>query len=198
MKRERRTNIKGRIARIILNDPHGTHTKYRIAKLAECSYPWTHGLLGELEDKGIMDNTRVLDFRALMSWWRKYQSPSTYRSYMVRDPLKLLKDADLQYVLTTYLAENLIQNYLFPSRTDIYIRHSDRVKWHELIIRDGLVGKGNFRICLGDEHVFYNSQRVDGFELVSTPQLIMNLYEEGSVCVEAADMLMDKMERHAA
>ncbi|RNJ78535.1 MAG: hypothetical protein EB830_00015 [Nitrosopumilus sp. H13] len=197
MTRDRRTDIRGRIARILLNDPHGNLTKYRVAKLANSSYPWTHSLLKELEDEDITVKTKVKNFREFLAWWRRHQSRHTYRAYMVRDPQKLLAEAGLPYALTTYHAENKVQSYLFPSRIDFYIRHSDRTKWHEMIIKDGLVGKGNVRVLLGDEHVFYKSHRTDGVELVSTPQLIHDLYEEGGVCTDAADMLLEKMERHA-
>ena len=90
-----------------------------------------------------------------------------------------------------------MQNYLFPSRTDVYIRYDDRIRWHDFIVRDGLVGRGNMRILYGDEHVFYNSVRVKGLTLVSAPQVVLNLYAEGGVCVEAAEMLAARVENDA-
>ena len=72
MKTETRTRIKGRIARILLNTPDGSLTKYRVAKLAECGYPWTHTILKRLEGDGIVKGTGVVDFGALFSWWRRW------------------------------------------------------------------------------------------------------------------------------
>ena len=60
-----------------------------------------------------------------------------------------------------------------------------------------MVGKGNVRILIGDDHVFYKSFKVDGFSLVSVPQITYDLYQEGNVGIEAADMLLEKMEKGA-
>lgn len=194
MKTEAKTAIKGRVARILLNTPGGELTKYRVAKLAGCGYPWIYTILKRLEDGGIVEGTRVADFGALFSWWRKWQPAPKYREYLVKEPLSALRNAGLEYALTTYRAENKMQDYLFPSRTDVYVRHGDRVKWHEFLIRDGLVGRGNMRILHGDEHVFYNSAHIDGLTVVSAPQVVLDLYAEGGACVEAAEMLAARVE----
>lgn len=197
MKKETRTNIKGRVARILLNEPAGTLTKYRVAKLAGSSYPWIHSLLQKLEERGITHKTRVKDFKSLFLWWKRWQPAFEYREYMVQNPLELLRETGLEYALTTYQAENKTQNYLFPSRTDVYIRPEDKQRWHGLLVENGLVGKGNVRILYGDDHVFYKSFKADGFTLVSTPQIIFDLYNEGNVCVEAGNMLLEKVEKDA-
>ena len=197
MKTETRTNIKGRVARILLNEPNGTLTKYRIAKLADSGYPWIHNLLKKLEKENIIQKTRVRNFKSLIEWWKRWQPIPEYREYMIQKPLELLKETNLEYALTTYQAENKVQNYLFPSRTDIYIKSSDKLKWHELLVQNGLVGKGNVRILIGDDHVFYKSFQVDGFTVVSIPQIILDLYIEGGVGIEAGDMLLAKVEKDA-
>ena len=197
LKTETRTRIKGRIARILLNTPDGSLTKYRVAKLAGCGYPWTHTVLKRLEADGIVKGTRVEEIGALFSWWRRWQPASRYRGYMVRESLDVLRNSGLEYVLTTYVAENKMQNYLFPSRTDIYIRHEDKERWHSLLVRNGLVGRGNVRVLYGDEHVFYNKAHIDGLALVSVPQMVLDLYAEGGVCTEAAEMLVARMENDA-
>lgn len=191
------TNVKGRVARILFNNPKGTLTKYRIAKLAGATYPWIHTLLRKLEKLGFIQQTKIIDFKGLMKWWLQYQPPPKYRSYMIQKPLELLREADLQYALTTYQAENMVQNYLFPSRTEIHIRLEDKQKWHELLAKKGLVGGGNVRIYYGDDHVFYNSFERRGLTLASIPQLIFDLYSEKVFCVEAADMLLEKEEKIA-
>jgi hypothetical protein len=98
--------------------------------------------------------------------------------------------------LTTYQAENLVQNYLFPSRVDIYIKESDWEQWHDILSKKGLVGKGNVRLILSDEHVFYNSFEKDGLKVVSMPQLIIDLMNEGGVCVEAAELLIKRIAKN--
>jgi hypothetical protein len=76
---------------------------------------------------------------------------------MHKDPLSLLNKVKIPYALTTYQAENLVQRYLFPSRTDLYIERKDTEEWHKLLTVEGLVGKGNVRILIADSHVFYGS-----------------------------------------
>jgi hypothetical protein len=62
---------------------------------------------------------------------------------------------------------------------------------------EGLVGKGNMRLLTTDPHVFYNSFRQQGLNIVSIPQLIVDLLEEDGVCTEAAEKLLEKVMKHA-
>ena len=55
------------------------------------------------------------------------------------------------------------------------------------------MGKGNLRLLMDDEHVFYGSFEQKGLKVVSLPQLIVDLFDEGGVCVEAAEMLLKKV-----
>lgn len=193
---ERRGLVRERVLRILLNNPSGSLTKYRIAKLSEGAYPWIHELLKKLEKEGVIKGTKVKDFKKLVTLWQKWQVKPSKKEYMLRKPLEVLKNAKLQYALTTYQAENIVQNYLFPSRIDFYIDPKDKEKWHRMLSKEGLVGKGNTRILIGDKHVFYNSFERDGLKIVSTPQLIVDLLNEGGVCVEAAESLLEKVLKH--
>lgn len=187
-----RGKVRDRILRVLANNPSGDMSKYEIAKQACATYPWVREFFLKLEEKGLVKGTTVLDYPALLRYWQSVHIKYKYREYMVKEPLKLLKNSGLPYALTTYQAENLIQNYLFPSRVDVYIKEEDWQQWHDMISKKGLVGKGNLRLLLAQEHVFYKSFEKDGLEIVSTPQLIIDLMIEGSVCVEAADMLIKK------
>ena len=188
-----RGKIRDRILRIIANNPTGNISKYRIAKLADCSYPWVREFFLKLTKMGLVKDTTVLDFPGLLNYWQSHRIKNKHREYMLKDPLKTLKNTSLSYALTTYQAENLVQNYLFPSRVDIYINESEWKQWHDILSKKGLVGKGNVRLLLSDEHVFYDSFEKDGLKLVSMPQLIIDLMNEGGVCVEAAELLIKRM-----
>ena len=111
---------------------------------------------------------------------------------MVKEPLKILKKTKLDYTLTTYQAENIVQHYLFPSRIDMYIKENDLDNWHSLMTKNGLYGKGNVKIIIADEHVMYAKRIINGISIVSVPQLIVDLAHEGGPCREAAEMLMEK------
>ncbi|MBN2368683.1 hypothetical protein JXC34_06690, partial [Candidatus Woesearchaeota archaeon] len=131
------------------------------------------------------------DKKKLLKFWQSIsKSRHKSRSYMIKEPLKLLRNSKLDYALTTYQAENLVQHYLFPSRIDIYIKEDDLEKWHLIMTENGLYGKGNVRIIIADPHVMYAKRNINKLSVVSLPQLIIDLYNEGGPCAEAADMLM--------
>jgi hypothetical protein len=188
----RRGEIKEQVLRILLNYPDGSLSKYRIWKLSEGSQTWVYDFINILEEKGYLDDTRVTDPRGLFEYWAENRVIPDEKHYMVRNPMQLLEDVEREYALTTYRAENLVQNHLFPSRTDIYCKTDDLEYWHSLLGKKGLVGGGNFRTLYGSNHIFFGSSRVQGYTVVSTPQLIVDLLVEGGPCVEAAEMLIEK------
>jgi len=181
-----------RILRILLIRPNGTLSQYRIAKEADCSQPWAHSFLRKLELKKLVKNTEVIDVEGLFSYWIEINPRPSFREYHVQNPLEVLSTTDLNYALTTYYAETLTQNYLFPSRVDIYVQEHELQAWHKLLTATGLVGKGNFRLLIDDSHVFYANIKKKGYSIVSTPQLIFDLLREQGVAVEAAHMLMER------
>lgn len=191
---EKRGYVREKILRVILNHPQQNLTKYRIVKNSGANISWVIEFLKKLEKMGLVEGTKVKDYRKLVLFWRNLRKRPEFREYMVKKPLELLKKTDLQYALTTYQAENFVQQYLFPSRTDFYIDPKDRERWHRVLTEEGLAGKGNTRVLIEDIHVFYNTSNKNGLSIVSIPQLIVDLLEEGGPCTEAAEMLMKKEE----
>jgi len=182
----------------MLNEPDARLTKYKIAKLSQCSREWVIEFLRKLEAQGLVEQTKVLNYDGLIRLWGQIRLKPEHRDYMLREPLEFLRKLKLQYAITTYQAENLVQHYLFPSRTDIYILEDDRAKWHDSIVTEGgLVGRGNTRILLADSHVFYKAFKIEDLGVVSLPQLMVDLLAEGGPCVEAAELLLEKMIKHA-
>jgi hypothetical protein len=181
------------VLRVLLNNPAGELTKYRVAKLADSSFSWVHEFMKELEKKGLLEKTVVKDYKGLIKFWLKIKTkPRTY-GFMHRDPNSIIKNTLLPYALTTYSAENLVQHFLFPSRVDLYINRDDIPKWQKVITAEGLVGQGNLRLLVSDDHVFYKCFEAQGYNVVSIPQLIVDLLFEGGVCTEAGEKLLEKM-----
>jgi hypothetical protein len=196
-KMKKRGYVQERILRVLLNNIDKDLTKYRIAKLSHGNISWIIETLRKLEADNILENTKVKDFNKLIILWQKLQiEPLFKRDYMLRNPLKLIKDTKLQYAFTTYQAENLLQNHLFPSRIDFYINLNDIWKWNNILAKEGLVGKGNIRVLSTDDHVFYDSFEIKGYRLVSIPQLIVDLLNEGGVCIEAANKLIERVPKN--
>ena len=182
---------KERILRVLLNNPDGTSSKYRIAKEVDASEPWVLEYTGRLEDKGLIENTAVLKPRKLYEEWQDVRVAPNQLSVSLQQPMDLLQETNLDYALTTYQAENLVQGFLFPSTTDFYIRPKQAEEWTQIIEDKGLLGGGNTRVRVTDDHVFYETERRNSHMVVSTPQLIVDLLVEGGPCDEAADKLID-------
>lgn len=188
--RERGFN-KERIIRVLLNHPSGDLTKYRVAKLAGASEPWTRQYTTTLEDRGLIEGTEVLAADGLYEVWADQRIEPNQVAVSLQQPMDLLAETDLQYALTTYQAENLHQGFLFASTTDVYVSPEEIEDWLEIVEDKGLLGGGNTRIRVLDDHVFYNQQQIDGFATVSIPQLILDLYAEGGPCEQAAEKLRE-------
>ena len=47
----------------------GSLTKYQLAKKAECSFPWTHELLGKLETLELAKGAKVTNYTGLIKYW---------------------------------------------------------------------------------------------------------------------------------
>jgi len=182
---------KERIIRVLLNHTGDNLTKYRLAQLADASESWTRQYTEKLEDKGLIKGTEAVGAADLYRVWLEQRIEPNQLEISLQQPMDLLADTDLEYALTTYQAENLHQGFLFASSTDFYISPEDISNWLEIVEEKGLLGGGNTRIRVLDDHVFYNQQRVDGFLTVSVPQLILDLLAEGGPCEEAAEKLID-------
>ena len=182
---------KERILRVLLNNPDGTSSKYRIAKEVDASEPWVLEYTGRLEDKGLIENTAVLKPRKLYEEWQDVRVAPNQLSVSLQQPTDLLQETNLDCALTTYQAENLVQGFLFPSTTDFYIQPKQAEEWTQIIEDKGLLGGGNTRVRVTDDHVFYETERRTSHMVVSTPQLIVDLLMEGGPCDEAADKLID-------
>jgi DNA-binding Lrp family transcriptional regulator len=182
-----------RIIRVLLNNPEGLSI-YRVWKESHSSFSWVYAYLKKLENEGYLDGTKVVKYRELVQHWRNIHVKPRKIDFLVQEPLHLLRRSGLKYALTTYAAENLTQRHLFLSRYDVYIGEDDVEEWKRRLLSAGLYGKGNFRLLVGDDHVFYRAKEVDALIVVSTPQLILDLLEEGGVCEEAANMILEKVE----
>lgn len=183
---------KERIIRVLLNHPRGNITKYRVAKLADASEPWCREYTSRLEQKGFLKDTRILKPRQLYREWRNIRIKPNQLTVSLQKPMQLLEQTNLHSALTTYQAENLKQGLLFPSTTDLYVKEKETEDWIQTVKERGTLGGGNTRLRATDQHVFYNQEEIGGYTTVSTPQLILDLLEEGGPCTEAAESLINK------
>jgi len=182
-----------RIIRILLDNPYKKLTAYRIHKKAECSEQWTGEYLKKLENMGLIKKNKVTNIYDLFEYWLKIRSPLQIAEYHLQEnPLTVIKNSNLSYALTTYQADNIVHRYLFPTRTDLYILRDDLDSWHKYLLSHGLIGKGNTRIMIADPYIIKNSIKRNGFKIVSKSQLICDLFMEGGIAIDAANLLIRK------
>ncbi len=184
---------KGRIIRVLLDYDGEDITKYKVAKLANVSEPWCREYTERLESRDILRDTEVLDPRKLYEEWRKIRIEPNSLSVSLQKPLQVIQKANLDYALTTYQGENVVQGMLFPSVTDFYVREKEIENWLDLVKEKGLLGGKNTRLRATDEHVFFHRQKFEGINIVSTPQLVVDLLDEGGPCEEAGESLIEKL-----
>ncbi len=84
---------------------------------------------------------------------------------------------------------------MFLRRFDIYIKIKDDFNWHSYLQNHGVTGKGNFRVLLTDDHIFWKNKKIRNTNVVSIQQLILDLLREGAECEEAADILIRRFYR---
>jgi hypothetical protein len=180
------------IYRVLLTREKGELSWYSVAKYADVSYGWAYRILKGLEEEGIIKGHKVKKPRRLFEKWAKRPDTRKYREYHIQDPLRVFKGFKFDYALTGHFAENLINGYLFPRFYDIYIQQTDALSGHRNLVKNGYVGKGNVRILLTEDHVFFERRTVDGWPMISIQQLIVDLIREGAECVEAADILIQR------
>ena len=187
-----------RIIRVLLAE-FKSLSKNELSKRANCTRQWIILFLRELEKNKLVKETKVVNPAGLIKFWLTiHKKPKKYREYMIKEPLKLLKKIKLDYALTTYQAENIVQHHLFPSRIDIYIKEEDFQTWHSLLMKEGLYGKGNVRTIVTEEHIFYGKRKLNGLSVVSLPQIIIDLFAEGGPAAEAAQMLLAQLRKHVS
>lgn len=181
---------KERLHRVLLNHAAGESSRYVVANEADVSTSWAYDYLDQLEDDGLIEDTTVIDPTALYDRWLETRiAPNSVR-VSLQQPLETVREAGLDYALTTDEAEQVHQGFLFASTTALYVREEDIDDWLNVIEQKGFIGGGNTELRATDEHVFYNTQTVDEVTTVSIPQLIVDLLDEDGPAVEAANRLL--------
>jgi hypothetical protein len=191
---EKRNTKQLKIIRNLLENPNGTLTKYRLSKLSDCTPSRVMQVIKKLEQKKIVTNTKVIDFDKLIDYYIEIDKIKQQKQYFhIPNPSEIFKKENKEYAFTTYFAENLINHYLFPNKYQVYVKKEDASKWKEILMKKGLMGKGNTIVILTeDKNIFKEATTIKEYKVVSTIQLLIDLKKEGGVCIEAYNMLLSK------
>jgi hypothetical protein len=149
--------------------------------------------LRKIETKKLVKKTKILDIDKLIDYYLSIMPKLKNFDFYVQEPVKFLQQAKLDYAITTYAADNFTTKQLFPSRYDAYVNEEDITKWKVLVLKNGLLGKGNLRLIItNDKAIFKESQIIKGIRIVSIQQLLIDLKREGGVCMEAYEILVKR------
>ncbi len=175
----------------LLERPDGTWTRYGLSKAASISQPYGVRYIKRLNELGLVKGTRVMDLHGLAAYGAGIVPAASLRIEMYHpQPLELLKEHSKRYALTTYFAENLQTRHLFPTRCDAYVSRNELVQLKEVILKEGLLGGGNMRFIVpADEYILDEVNEIDGIRVVFKGRLMLDLFREGGVCVEAFDLM---------
>jgi hypothetical protein len=207
--RQRTTVAAGRIRERIISLLLGAgraapRTAYEVARAAGCTTSYAYAYVSKLEAEGLVRGTAVARPRDLLEHWKTIRERPRPIDFFVPNQVALLVPAPpLPYAASTYLAESRRYHYLLPVRWDLYIREADLADWAASCQdRGGLRGPGNVRLLVGDPWVAENSFEEgttvdpgvgrDPLKWVGDPRLVLDLLVEGSVCVEAAELIMKR------
>lgn len=189
---EKQRGIKReRLLRVLLFQPDGSLSKRELARRACTTSEWAVNVTNQLESMGYVDGTAVTEHEQLFEYWQNNRIQPNRVSVAIQNPVTTIQQTNFEHAFTTYQAENAKQGYLFPARTAVYIHPDDAGDWTNWIESNALIGGGNTEIRVGDAHVFYEADLVNDMDIVCTPQLILDLLDEGGPCVDAAHRLMD-------
>ena len=181
-----------------------SRTAYEIARLARCTPAYAYAYAKKLQNKRFVRGTTVVRPRELIEYWMTIREKPRAIDYFVPDPVRLLAPTPpRRYASTTYLAESRMYHYLVPVRWDLYIRGADEVEWAAACRSLGaLRGPGNVRLLVGDPWIVENASEnktpldpalgAESLKWVGDPRLVLDLLVEGSVGVEAAELIMER------
>ena len=179
------------LLRVLLNHPDGDLGKRELGRRAGTTGAWSVKFTKQLEVKGLVEGTKVINPVELYEYWQEVRVPPSTVTVSMQSPVEMIQGSGLDHTFTTYQAENARQGFLFPSNSAVYVRPNDVDAWTTFIEENALVGGGNTEFRIADDHVFYNTETVNELRSVSIPQLILDLLDEGGPCVDAAERLIE-------
>ena len=172
----------------LLAHPNGSLTKYKIAKLSECTPSWALIYLKQLEEQKLIHGTTVLDANKLVDLYLTLEKKFHYVTFEVKDPATFLKSVKLPYALTTYSADHLLFGHLYIQRYDCYINPDDKDSWRDKIVEaGGLLGGNNLRLI---PLPIISTQEKYDLVCVDNARLLIDLKREKGVCLDAYQMLL--------
>ncbi len=190
---------KKRLLALLLEMDKDNKTKSALAKKIGSSRTWIIKFLREMTEKKYVRDFEVINPKAIFDLFHLLQNKKrTVRSYSIADTPAFLNwmimtKVKREYAFTTYQAENMVQQYLFPHKIEFYVKKEDVEAWHHDLSAKGLYGGGNVSLIVEEYDELFNKRKIGKWWIVNIPQLISDLFRENGPATEAGEMLFEKM-----
>jgi hypothetical protein len=194
-----------RIVRWLLTEPERVWSASEIRARARVSPGFVSRTLATLERDAyavrVERGVRVADASALLIAWAKTPSPPDERleRVAVDGPGQMIEQVrntrkPPAYALTTEAGADLIAPFARVTRVEMYV--DDATAWDRLLKLEVVPRGGNVILILPDDAgVFDGRQVVSQLQVVSWPQLFVDLYRKGGAARDAAIFMMEKRDR---
>ena len=109
--------------------------------------------------------------------------------YLIKKIANLANKNKLKYAFTLFSATEICCPYVSPNETHLYIREKE--KW-TILEKNNIfpAQKGNIKLMVVDDSFFYNIQTINSVNIISYPQLYVDLFSYGGRGEEAAQELL--------
>lgn len=113
--------------------------------------------------------------------------------FIIKKTANILSKSNVKYAFTLFSALEILSPYVTPAETHLYILERDQEKVKKLFEKDSILPaqKGNAVCFLVNDNYFYNMQNIQGFNIISTPQLYVDLFSYGGRGEDAAQHLLE-------
>lgn len=161
-----------------------------------------------LEKSGYIEkkiNIHILNQNKLLKAWSYVSSTKELNKiefsaaerpqFVMKKIVNILSKKNVKYAFTLFSALEIVSPYVTPAETHLYILEKDKDKIKNLFEKESILPaqKGNIICFLADENYFYNMQTINNFNVVSEPQLYVDLFSYGGRGEDAAQHLLEVM-----
>lgn len=113
--------------------------------------------------------------------------------FVIKKVSSILSKNKIKYAFTLFSATEILAPYVTPAETHLYILENTKEKVGDIFEKESILPaqRGNVICFLVDENYFYNMQNINNFNIISKPQLYVDLFTYGGRGEDAAENLLE-------
>lgn len=112
--------------------------------------------------------------------------------FIIKKISSIISKNNIKHAFTLFSATEILSPYVTPAETHLYILEKDKEKINKLFEKESILPaqKGNIICLIADENYFYNTQNINNYKIISTPQLYIDLFSYSGRGGDAAENLL--------